>query len=154
MPLHFRIPPALVAVRWASRAWIEPTVLLQRGVPSKDHHDCVHSRKGHCVNLDGGFINLHAPGLGPRGHETLHQAALSELVLDGVGMIRARFFEELLEVILKRSCLVLTVSRGLYGMISTRATRSLIDATIAVGCGSWRCCLRLFLLALAPSSAP
>jgi hypothetical protein len=56
-------------------------------------------------------------------------------VLDSVGVIQARFFEELLKVVLKRSCLVLAVTHGLCGMIGTGAIRSLIDAAVAVGCG-------------------
>jgi hypothetical protein len=50
-------------------------------------------------------------------------------------MIRACFFEELLEVVLRRSCLVLVVALGLYSMISARATRSLVDAAVIIGYG-------------------
>jgi hypothetical protein len=40
-------------------AWIDPTALLRRGVPSEAHHDCILSMKGCRVTLDGGFIDLH-----------------------------------------------------------------------------------------------
>jgi hypothetical protein len=39
---------------------------------------------------------------GPHIHEALHQVAVSELVLDSVGVIWARFLEELLEVVLRQ----------------------------------------------------
>jgi hypothetical protein len=58
----------------------------------------------------------------------------SELVLDGVGMIWARFFEELLKVVLRRSYLALVVARSLCGMFDAGAARTLVDATINVGC--------------------
>jgi hypothetical protein len=56
-------------------------------------------------------------------------------VLDDVGVIWARFFEELLVVVLRRSYLALVVARGLYGMIGAGATCSLVDATVAIDCG-------------------
>jgi hypothetical protein len=41
-------------------AWIDPTALLRRGVPSEAHHDCILSMKGCRVTLAGGFVDLHA----------------------------------------------------------------------------------------------
>jgi hypothetical protein len=58
-----------------------------------------------------------------------------ELALDGVSMIQACFFEELLEVVLKQSCLALALARGLCSVISAGATPSLIDATASIECG-------------------
>jgi hypothetical protein len=49
-------------VRWDSRAWIDPAALLQRGLPSEDHHDSILSMKRRRITLDGGFIDLHVPG--------------------------------------------------------------------------------------------
>jgi hypothetical protein len=110
-------------------------VLLKRGVPSEDHHDCVLSEKRCCVALDGGFIDLHAPGYRPHGHETLHHVVVSKVVIDGVGVIQTCFFEELLEVVLRRSYLVLAIAYGLCGMFSAGATCPLIDAAVDVDCG-------------------
>jgi hypothetical protein len=56
-------------------------------------------------------------------------------VLDDVGVIQAHFFEELPEVVLKRSCLVLHVPHGHYSVIGARAVRSLVDAAFSIGCG-------------------
>jgi hypothetical protein len=58
-----------------------------------------------------------------------------ELVLDGVGVIRACFFKELLEVVLRRSCQALAITCGLYGVFSTTAANPLIDVAIDIGCG-------------------
>jgi hypothetical protein len=44
-------------------------------------------------------------------------------VLDGVGVNRARFFKELLEVVLRWSCLELAIARGLCGVFDTGAAR-------------------------------
>jgi hypothetical protein len=55
--------------------------------------------KGHRAALVGDLVNFHASGEGPRGHETLHHAAVSEPVLDRVGMVRASLLNELLEVV-------------------------------------------------------
>jgi hypothetical protein len=55
-------------------------------------------------------------------------------VLDGIGVIQARFFEELLEVVLRRSCLALPVTHGLCSVFSAGAIR-FIDAAIIIGCG-------------------
>jgi hypothetical protein len=56
-------------------------------------------------------------------------------VLDGVGMVQARFFEELLKVVLVRSCLMLASARGLCGALDSRADCSLIDATVVASYG-------------------
>jgi hypothetical protein len=75
----------------------------------------------------------------PRGRDlvvfTLHQAAVSELVLDRVGVVWALFFKELLEVVCGRSCLALAAAHGLCGALRARATCSLIDATVIIDCG-------------------
>jgi hypothetical protein len=55
-------------------------------------------------------------------------------VLDGVGVVRACFFKELLEVVHRRSCLVLPVACGLCSVLHDGATCFLIDA-IAVDHG-------------------
>jgi hypothetical protein len=72
---------------------------------------------------------------GPHIHEALHQVAVSELVLDSVGVIWARFLEELLEVVLRQLCLALAILRGLYGLIGAGAALSLVDAIVTVCCG-------------------
>jgi hypothetical protein len=56
-------------------------------------------------------------------------------VFDGVDVIRAHFFEELLEVVLGRSCLALAVTRGLYSMFHDGAICLLIAAAAIVDCG-------------------
>jgi hypothetical protein len=53
-------------------------------------------------------------------------------VLDGVGVVRTRFFEELHEVVHGRLCLALDVACILYGVLYTGAACSFIDAVIIV----------------------
>jgi hypothetical protein len=121
---HFRVPPTLVKC----------AVLLRRGVPTVDHQDRILSGEGCCITLGGGFIDFHASGLGPCGHKTLHQATVSELVLDGVGVVWACFFKELLEVVCRWSCLALAIACGLYGMLYGGAACLLVDATSILDC--------------------
>jgi hypothetical protein len=103
-------------------------------VPSENHHDRVLSGKRRCVALDEGFIDFHAQDRDPVVMKLFIRLQSSELVLDGVGMIWARFFEELLKVVLRRSYLALVVARSLCGMFDAGAARPLVDATINVGC--------------------
>jgi hypothetical protein len=70
-------------------------------VPSENHHDRVLSGKRRCVALDEGFIDFHAQDRDPVVMKLFIRLQSSELVLDGVGMIWARFFEELLKVVLR-----------------------------------------------------
>jgi hypothetical protein len=56
-------------------------------------------------------------------------------VLDGVGVIQAHFFKELLQVVLRRSYLVLALARVLCGMFGAGAASPLINAAIDIGCG-------------------
>jgi hypothetical protein len=133
--LHFFVSPSMVTAGWGSFAWVECAVLLRRRAPSEDHHFHVLSGEGHRVIFDGGFNDLCAPGKGPHGHETLHQAAVSELVLDGIGVIQARFLEELLKVAYERSCLALVVARGFRGVFYAGAACLLIDVAVIVGYG-------------------
>jgi hypothetical protein len=61
-PYIFAPAPSLAVAGWDSCSWIEPTALLNRGLPSKNHHDHVLSGKRHHVALNGCFINFHALG--------------------------------------------------------------------------------------------
>jgi hypothetical protein len=56
-------------------------------------------------------------------------------VLDGIGVSQARFFEELLKVVLRQSCLALAISHSLCSVFGARATHPLVNATIVNGCG-------------------
>jgi hypothetical protein len=58
-----------------------------------------------------------------------------ELVLDKVGVVRARFFEEPLKVVHGWLHLALAAAHGLYGALHARASCSLIDVAVVVGCG-------------------
>jgi hypothetical protein len=60
MLLHYCVPPSRATARCGSCAWVKPVVHLRRGVPSKNHHDRVLSRKRHCVALNGGSIDFNA----------------------------------------------------------------------------------------------
>jgi hypothetical protein len=56
-------------------------------------------------------------------------------VLDGIGMIQACFFEELLDVVLRQSYPVLVVAHDLCGVFDAGVAHPLVDATIDIGCG-------------------
>jgi hypothetical protein len=71
----------------------------------------------------------------PGCHESLHDGTIPDFVLDGVGVIRACFFEEVFEVVCGRSCPELAAAHGLYDMLCAIAACWLIDATIVFGCG-------------------
>jgi hypothetical protein len=60
---------------------------------------CGFSGKGRHVALVGDIVDFHALVEGTRGHETLHHATIPELMLDGVGMVRASPLKELVEVV-------------------------------------------------------
>jgi hypothetical protein len=75
-------------------------------------------------------------------------------VLDGVGMVQASFFEELLEVVYGWSCLALAAADGLYGTLYTRAACSLIDVVIVVGCDLLVVLFTPLLAGVGHSSAP
>jgi hypothetical protein len=64
-----------------------------------DRHDRIFSGEGHRAALVGVLIGFPASGEGSRGHEILHHVIVPEVVLDGVGVIRARLHQELLEVV-------------------------------------------------------
>jgi hypothetical protein len=56
-------------------------------------------------------------------------------LLDGVGVIQACFFEELLKVVLRRSYLALVVSCSLCGVFGAGAACPLIDTAVDISCG-------------------
>jgi hypothetical protein len=56
-------------------------------------------------------------------------------VLDGVGLVWARFFEDLLEVLHRQSCLPRVVAYGLCGVLRARAACLLIDVAAVVDHG-------------------
>jgi hypothetical protein len=57
-----------------------------------------------------------------------------ELVLDGVRVVRACFFQEPLEVVCGQSRLALGTARCLYSALHARVACSFIGATVVVGC--------------------
>jgi hypothetical protein len=79
-------------------------------MPIVDHHDRVFSRKGRRVTLIEGLVNFHALGEGPQGHEILHHAAVPELVLDRVSVVRDGLLQEPLKVVCGWSHLTLTTA--------------------------------------------
>jgi hypothetical protein len=102
----------------------------RRGEPIVDRHDRVFSRKGHHVTVVGDLVDFHASSEGPRGHKILHHVAVTELVLDGVSVVRAGLLRELLEVVRGQSCLALsTVSNG-RSACHAGVARLIVDVTI------------------------
>jgi hypothetical protein len=57
-----------------------------------------------------------------------------ELVLDGVGVVWACFFQEPLEVVRGQSRLTLGTAHCLYSALHARVACSLIGATVIVSC--------------------
>jgi hypothetical protein len=106
-----------------------------RGAPIVDCHDRVFPRKGHHITLIGDLIDFHASGQGPSGHETLHHAAVPELVLDGVGRVRASLFKELVEVVRGRLCLTLAATYDRRGVLCAGAACLLVDVAKVVDHG-------------------
>jgi hypothetical protein len=56
-------------------------------------------------------------------------------VLDRVGVVRAHFFEELLKVVRRQSCLALAVASGLCSTLHDEATYLLVDVATVVDHG-------------------
>jgi hypothetical protein len=101
-------------------------------VPIVDHHDRVFSKQGRHVVLIGDLVNFHDSGEGPRGHEILHHVAVCELVLDGVGVVRASLLKELLEVIRGRPCLTLVTACGGRNMHHAGAALLLVATAVII----------------------
>jgi hypothetical protein len=91
-----------------------------------------------------GSHQLPCLGQGPRGHETLHYAAVSELMLDGVGVVQASLLQELFEVVCGRPRLTLAAASGCRDAHHPGAAYLLANATVAIGCN---CGLLVVLLA-------
>jgi hypothetical protein len=119
-------------------------------VPIVDHHDRVFSKQGCRVVLSGDLVNFHDSGEGPRGHEILHHVAVCELVLDGVGVVRASLLKELLEVICGRLCLTLVIACGGRNVHHVGATRLLVATAVIIDrvCGLLTALLAPLLVAL------
>jgi hypothetical protein len=71
-----------------------------------------------------------ASGEGPRGHEILYHAAVPELVLDGIGMVRTSILQVLLEVIHGRSRLTLATTYDDHDAHHAGATHLLVVASV------------------------
>jgi hypothetical protein len=136
MSLHPCAPALPGVVSQVSLAWVGHTSHPQWGAPIIDCHDHVYSWKGHHVLLIGDLVDFHSSGEGPRGHEILHHAAVPELVLDGVGVVRADLLEELLEVVCGRSCLTLVAACGSRGVHHAGAAHLLVVAGVVASHGS------------------
>jgi hypothetical protein len=114
-----------------------------------DRHDYVFTGKGSRVALIGDLVNFHTSGEGPRGHETHHHAAVSELVLDGVGVVWACLFKELLEVVHGWPRLMLATAYDHRSVLHVRAACLLLDVAIIVD----RDCGLLAVLLVPPIAA-
>jgi hypothetical protein len=110
-------------------------VRLCQGAPVIDHHDYVFSGKRWRVTILKVLVNFHASGEGHRGHETLHQAAAPELVLDGVAVVQASHFKERLKMVGGRTRLVHAGDHNLGDVFYARAICSLVDAAVVISCG-------------------
>jgi hypothetical protein len=86
------------------------------------------------ITLVRDLVDFHASGEGHRGHETLHHASVPELVLDGVGVVRASLFKKLFEVVCGWLRLTLAAACDHHGVLHVGATYLPIDATVVIGC--------------------
>jgi hypothetical protein len=77
-----------------------------------DRHDDVLLGERHRIAPIWPFIDLLSPGMGPRGHEASHHAAILELVMDGVCVVRPCFLEEPPKVVRRRPHLMLVAMCG------------------------------------------
>jgi hypothetical protein len=145
VPLHPCVPGSPTAasrgpktqVRHAAPPW---------GAPIVDPHDCVLPRDMHCIASIRVFIEFHTPNEGPRDHKILHHVVVLELVLNGVCVVWAGLLKESLEVVCRRSCLVLATACGNRDVPHAKAACFLVVATIIAVCG--RNPLRTFLAPL------
>jgi hypothetical protein len=84
----------------------------RQGVSSIDRHDCVFLGERSRITPARVFIELCTPGEGPLGHEAPCHAVVLELMHDGVCVVWAGFLEETLEVVRRRSRLILVAVHG------------------------------------------
>jgi hypothetical protein len=69
-------------------------------------------------------------------------------VIDGVGVVWARFFEELLEVVHGQLRLPPAIAHDLYGVLHVGAACSLIDAAVVIDCSLMAALFKLLLAGL------
>jgi hypothetical protein len=127
------VPPATTS--WGSSARVRHAVQPWRGATIIDHHHCVFSGKGWPITLVEGFVNFHASGKGPRGHETLHHVAVPKLVLNGISVVWASLLKEHHEVVCGQSRLTLAATCSSRGAHRDRAACLLAIANVITGCG-------------------
>jgi hypothetical protein len=107
------------------------------GASTIDCHDCVFPGERHRVTPARVFIKFRTPGEGPQYHETLHHAAVLELVPNWVRVVWEGLLEESFEVVCRWPRLTLVATRSSHDTPLARVACLLIIivAMIGRGCG-------------------